>query len=202
MYVADTNNHALRRIRVAAGIATAVETISGSPGSAGNEVGKNSVATLTIPKARFDTPTNVISSGNLILAQDSINARVRAISEEEDMAFAITGWLTCQDGRYIPSGICYMLSECLCIQNETDPVEARRCSDGSSPADLPDDNKKPCTCTPANTGATCGVTKDCTGGGTCQTAAKGDIDGHASRARFREPRGLDIDAAGRLYRPS
>lgn len=199
--MADSNNQVLRRIDFGANKETRVSTIAGAPQSAGNEVGTTGAATLAIPKARFNNPTNLVVNGNLIFAQDSANGRVRAVSEADGEAAAMTGWLTCQEGKYVPSGICYQLSECLCVENETNPEEARRCSDGSNAKDKPDTGK-PCTCTPANTGATCALTKECTGGGSCLSAAIGDLDGHGSRARFLDPRGLDINAAGRFVHAS
>jgi len=196
VFVADLNNHVVRRVDVSDG---RVSTVAGTPQSAGNEEGLLLTSTPEFPRARFDNPTNVVAyNTDLLLVQDSVNCKVRAVSEDDGFAPSMTGWLTCQDGLYISSGICYQLSKCLCMENETNPVEARRCSDGSSAKDMPD-NGKPCTCTPSNNEATCTVSNECTGGGECKTASSGDLDGEASRAKMRQPQGLDIDAAGTFF---
>ena len=197
VFVADTNNHVLRKIVVATGI---VSTVSGVPRTPGNIVGSNGKGSIDIPKARFDNPTGIAAyDADLVLLQDSGNGRVRAVSEIDGMAEAMTGWLTCQGGKYISTGNCYnILSECICLENQTDAAQARRCSDGSNPDDLPDTGE-PCTCTAANNGATCAKTKDCTGGGKCLSASVGFRDGEGLRAKFMEPRGLAIASTGSFF---
>ena len=236
VYVADSNNHVVRRIDMKAGT---VSTVAGVHESAGNEDGVIGAATADFPQARFNNPTSLVAhSRDLLMVADTSNFKVRAVSEEDGFVGSLTGWLACQEGSYIASGICYRLSSCICLgttlpafslaacqslclssgcrradigaptpsrsaiasicrcgdgnlfdfmrrgsaktvspfslcakdsldmcmqngvttkylyatvsaENITDPREARRCSDGSSPDDMPD-NGKPCTCTPSN----------------------------------------------------
>jgi hypothetical protein len=113
VYIADSNNHVVRRLDLAA---ATVSTLAGKPLTNGNVEGVLGAGTALMPQALFNTPTNLVAhSRDLVVVVDAFNYKVRAVSEENQAVNSLTGWLTCQGGSYISSGICYRLTKCICM---------------------------------------------------------------------------------------
>jgi len=77
VYVADTNNHSIRRI---AGINATVTTFAGISGLAGSEDGKE--GTSPSPKFRFPIDVAVDANGDLYVA-DTYNHTIRKVTREQ-----------------------------------------------------------------------------------------------------------------------
>jgi sugar lactone lactonase YvrE len=86
LYVADTNNHAVRRIRLDAGM---VETFAGKLGERGDAPLAPGVPRLD---TRFDTPSGVAvdAQGNVFVA-DTYNSVVQKISAQTQTAITVAG---------------------------------------------------------------------------------------------------------------
>lgn len=69
LYVADTGNHAIRRLDLVSGDVT---TLAGAAGAAGVEDGTGTAA-------RFDGPAGIALAGNLLFVADTWNATIRRI---------------------------------------------------------------------------------------------------------------------------
>jgi len=69
LYVADTTNHAIRRIVIATGVVT---TLAGTAGSLGSANG-------TGPDARFNSPEGITTDGTYLFVSDTYNHTIRRI---------------------------------------------------------------------------------------------------------------------------
>jgi hypothetical protein len=69
LYVADTNNHVIRKINIKTGV---VSTFAGKAGEAGSVDGKGA-------KARFNSPNGILNSGEYLYITDTNNQTIRKI---------------------------------------------------------------------------------------------------------------------------
>jgi hypothetical protein len=81
LYLADSNNHTIRKIEIASGV---VSTLAGMPGKKGSVDGKGSVA-------RFNRPFGITTDGDRLYVTDSNNHTVRQIDIETATVTTIAG---------------------------------------------------------------------------------------------------------------
>lgn len=171
VFVADTNNHTIRKV-TSAGVAT---TFAGSAGQSGNDDG-------TGGDARFSSPTGVASdaSGNLFVA-DMSNSTIRKITSAGVVTtFAGTAGMS---GRADGTGAAARFFRPKAIATDADGnlFVADRVSPWGS-----------------------GLIRKVTADGIVTTLAGdpngyGLLDGTGAAARFGDPAGIAVDAAGNVF---
>jgi len=81
LYVADTDNHTIRRVEKTSGDTT---TIAGTPGQAGSEDG-------TGASARFNYPLGIATDGSYLYIADTFNHTIRRLNPETGEVVTIAG---------------------------------------------------------------------------------------------------------------
>jgi sugar lactone lactonase YvrE len=81
LYLADSNNHTVRKLDIASGVVT---TLAGAPGKKGSNDGKGAAA-------RFNRPIGITSDGNNLFVSDSNNHTIRQIDPESGLVTTIAG---------------------------------------------------------------------------------------------------------------
>jgi sugar lactone lactonase YvrE len=84
LYVADSNNHKIRKIVIASGMVSSLTGTANTAGAAGAADGAGSTAT-------FDTPSGITTDGTNLYVADSNNHKIRKIVIASGMVSSLTG---------------------------------------------------------------------------------------------------------------